>query len=403
MGIHSPRSTTAAAFEPTDAAPLPRVLHVLEATLGGTGRVVPALARAQAHAGADVGFVYSRIRADGRFLGDLATLPGDGVRCFECAMWRSPIPWRDVRSAMALRRIVDRFQPEILHLHASKAGMLGRLLYGLRRRPVIVYQPHGFSFLRRQWFHSVLYRAAEVATARLVDACLVVSSSEKDAAVRGPLGWPTRMEVVPNIVETSPPDPARVRAIRQQLRVTQGEYLALYLGRLTDGKRIDDLIRATQRVRASGHRWHVAIVGEGALRPSLERLADGRGLGEYIHFVGYHADAPNWISAADCLVHPSEFEAFGMSVAEAMLLGRAVIAADIPAMRELIEPGVTGALYPCGNVNELANRLIAFSTDPSCMTRMGQAGLEQADRFAPEPVAAAHLAIYSQILREETP
>ena len=387
---------------PATAQPeLVRVLHVLEATLGGTGRVVPALARAQSLAGAAVGFAYSRTRADDGFLRQLATLPADGVECFECQMWRNPLPWRDVQSAGALIQIVKQFRPDILHLHASKAGMLGRLLYGFRRRPLVVYQPHGFSYLRRGPMYSMLYRTAEVATARLVDVCLVVSSAERDAATHGPLGWPTQMEVVPNIVEITPADAARAREIRKALGVKDGERIALYLGRLAAGKRIDDLIRAVQQVRAAGHRWHAVIAGEGALRRPLEELARGNGLGEFIHFGGFQQETQNWIAAADCLVHPSSFEAFGVAVAEAMMVGRAVIASDIPSMRELIEPGVTGVLYPCGNVTELGNRLIALSTDPALIVRMGRAGLERSDRFSAKPVAAAHIAVYLHLLKGE--
>src|SRR5262249_46526739 len=155
-----------------------------------------------------------------------------------------------------------------------------------------------------------------------------------------------------------PPDPPRAREIRNSLGVKEGERVALYLGRLADGKRIDDLVRATQIVRAAGHRWHAVIVGEGTLRRSLEQLASGAGIGKSNHFVRFQQDTQNWIAGADCLVHPSSFEAFGVAVAEAMMIGRAVIASDIPSMRELIEPEVTGVLYPCGNVAELGNRLI---------------------------------------------
>jgi glycosyltransferase involved in cell wall biosynthesis len=249
--------------------------------------------------------------------------------------------------------------------------------------------------------YSMLYRTAEVATARLVDVCLVVSSAERDAATRGPLGWPTQMEVVPNIVEITPADAARAREIRKALGVKDGERIALYLGRLAAGKRIDDLIRAVQQVRAAGHKWHAVIAGEGALRRPLEELARGNGLSDFIHFVGFQQETQNWIAAADCLVHPSSFEAFGVAVAEAMMVGRAVIASDIPSMRELIEPGVTGVLYPCGNVAELSNRLIAFSNDPALLTRMGRAGLERSDRFSAKPVAAAHIAVYLHLLKRE--
>jgi glycosyltransferase involved in cell wall biosynthesis len=313
------------------------------------------------------------------------------------------VPWRDIASAVRLRHIVRSFAPDVLHLHASKAGMLGRLLFGHRERPVVVYQPHGFSFLRRRGAYAALYQVLEHRAARLADACLVVSLAERDGTRRKPVRWHTRMEVVPNIVEVEPVSPDRVRDIRRRLQIAESELLAVYVGMLLPGKLVEDLIRATRLARAQGRGWHAVIVGDGPRRHTLQRLTRELGAEAYVHWPGFQLDVQDWMAAADCVVHPSQFEAFGLSIAEAMTSGRPVIASDIPAARELVSDGVTGVFYPPGDAAALAAHLTAFADHPERLARLGEAGGRSAERFSPATVARVHLRLYRDLLgaREE--
>ena len=130
-----------------------RVLIVIEATIGGTRRHVVDLARALNGRGVEV-WLASAQRRDPGYTADVRALAAEGVRCVEVPMVRSIRPARDLSDLRTLAKLVRRTQPDLVHTHSSKAGVLGRLAAADAGRPA-VHTPHTFAFLFRSEFGSL--------------------------------------------------------------------------------------------------------------------------------------------------------------------------------------------------------------------------------------------------------
>jgi glycosyltransferase involved in cell wall biosynthesis len=206
----------------------------------------------------------------------------------------------------------------------------------------------------RRWLRGNLPPAAWRAD-RLREADAVVAISEEIAAEC--LAWgfnPTSVHRIPNGVDCerfAPASAERVRELRSELSLPLEPPIALYLGRLVARKGLIELVEAwldlyPPDADSQGPLLILAGSGEGqadSVGPQLRRLVQGR---QDIRMVGEVAAPEAWLSAADLFCLPSHREGLSNALLEAMAAGRAILASDIPANRELL--GGVGKGRPAG-------------------------------------------------------
>ncbi|MGH3730614.1 MAG: glycosyltransferase [Micromonosporaceae bacterium] len=146
----------------------------------------------------------------------------------------------------------------------------------------------------------------------------------------------------------------------------------LFVGRLDQEKRVDEMLRALALLPP----WiRAEIVGQGACRQTWEELAGSLGLAERVRFLGYVDDAELLRAYARCdaFCMPGVAELQSLVTLEAMAAGKPVVAADAMALPHLVRPGENGYLFPPGDVAALADGLLGVLADPAVTTRMGAA------------------------------
>src|SRR5258708_28093376 len=160
--------------------------------------------------------------------------------------------------------------------------------------------------------------------------------------------------------------------------------IVLFCAKLQAWKRPLDLLRAF--AAADLPRAFLVVAGEGPLRPELESAAASLGIADRVRFLGFvnQRQLPAIYRAADLLVLPSEYDAFGLVINEAMLCGCPVVASDrVGAVRDLIESGQTGFVYRCGDVSELASLLRRLSTHDPPLSELGRAARSRMQSWSP--------------------
>jgi glycosyltransferase involved in cell wall biosynthesis len=144
-------------------------------------------------------------------------------------------------------------------------------------------------------------------------------------------------------------------ALRRQYGLQPDLPVVLYTGKLIAKKRPFDLIKAFQRIR-SRLPCALALVGDGALRPELERFVAEQRVSD-VHFLGFRnqSEIGRLYAMADVFVLPSSSEPWGLSLNEALCFGLpAVVSDQVGSGMDLIEPGVNGYRFACGDIEELA-------------------------------------------------
>lgn len=155
--------------------------------------------------------------------------------------------------------------------------------------------------------------------------------------------------------------------------------VVLGLGRLEHQKGFDLLVRAHARVVAAGVPHRLLILGEGAEREALERLAADLGVSSSVHLPGF-TDAPfGSLAAADLYCLPSRWEGSPLTLAEAMVVGTPIIAADcVSGPRDLLAGGTFGDLVPVDDADALAAAIERHLREPERLRAVTAAGREWA-------------------------
>lgn len=187
--------------------------------------------------------------------------------------------------------------------------------------------------------------------------------------------------ITPEAPVTTVYDILNPAVIRDMARVdppfAHGETLRIVtVGRLTREKGYDLAIRAAAMLRERGLRfvWH--FVGGGALEAELREMMAREGLQDYIVMEGVQANPYRFMAAADIYVQTSRFEGFGLTVAEARILGRPIVSTDFPVIHHQITDGVDGIIVEMTPA-AIADGIMRLATDPVSAAAMGKAAGEK--------------------------
>lgn len=159
------------------------------------------------------------------------------------------------------------------------------------------------------------------------------------------------------------------------------------VGRLVEGKRQEDAIKAISELVHSGIDARLWIIGEGSEKYEfyLHQLIKKECLSKYIKFFGFQQNPFKFIEKSDILLICSRSEAFGRVTIEAMLMGKPVIGAKSGGTAELIQEGFNGLFYPFEDYKELAKKIKFFYEHPPLIHKMGENAQQWANKqFAQE-------------------
>jgi glycosyltransferase involved in cell wall biosynthesis len=156
-----------------------------------------------------------------------------------------------------------------------------------------------------------------------------------------------------------------------------------YLGRLVPYKRVDLVLRAMARLSERFPAAELLVIGRGAARRELEKLAEELGIGERTHFTGFVSDEERDALLAGCrvCVCASPKEGWGLTVIESNSAGIPVVAADAPGLRDSVRHGKNGFLVQSGDVDAFAERVGELLGDDELAVRMSREALEWSRRF----------------------
>lgn len=171
----------------------------------------------------------------------------------------------------------------------------------------------------------------------------------------------------------------------------------LYVGRLSDEKGVSTLIEAWRKLP----KHKLIVLGDGELRPSLEKIAVNKNLN--IEFKGQvsHDQVKEYMGNAKALIIPSIcYEGFPAVIAEAYSCGTPVISSNIGSLKELVVKAITGFKFEPGNQASLAKAVEDFDVNANQSLLRATARETYSNRFAPQNNLAALLEIYERAIRQ---
>jgi glycosyltransferase involved in cell wall biosynthesis len=269
------------------------------------------------------------------------------------------------------------------------AGGLAR--YGLRRNSIPVSL---FLILRN-------------AVLRQAHAFIAISSDIRDELIQYGNIPPHKIHHIPNCVDTSIFHPVNLSGkleIRKNLGLPQKDVLVIYTGRLVSYKGLFTLLKSWEQVCKEHANVSLLLVGGGSLdiyncEDDLRDYVQRHNLQEYVSFIGEVQNVSHYLQAADIFVFPTEKEAFGISLIEAMACGLPVISTDVGGLKDIIVEHQDGLIFQPMDVQGLINALEALLMDSSFTQELGWNAMETAKKSYSTKMV---LQKYIELFQEQT-
>lgn len=312
-------------------------------------------------------------------------------------------PIAELRTVVALVRLMRRTRPHVVHTHTAKAGFVGRLAAILCRVPVVVHTFHGHVF--KGYFGKTktrLFIWLERLAARGSDVILTISQRLKDDLVAYRIAPEDKIKIVPlglKLLRLTDLDILR-GSFRQEGGFSTETPLVGIIGRLVPIKNHELFLAAASRVSQVRPEVRFAIVGDGERREMLEALADASGLADRVWFAGWRDDLPRIYADLDTVVISSNNEGTPVSIIEAMAARVPVVATAVGGVPDLLRGGQLGTLVPPEDAEALAAAILE-TLDTALQPRLAEAQEWALARYEADRLIADMRQLYDDLLRQK--
>jgi N-acetyl-alpha-D-glucosaminyl L-malate synthase BshA len=371
-------------------------------TYGGSGVVATELGIELAALGHQVHFIsYSQpFRLSGR---------DEGICYHDVPVSSYPLfefPPYDLALASRMAEVAEFCELDLLHVHYaiphSVSALLARQMLAAKgRRLPFVTTLHGTDItlvgLDRSYLPITRYAIQESDGVTCISNYLKEETVEHFGVTRG-------IEVIENFVNCDVYKPLKDEAKRAEARrrlAGPDEAILMHLSNFRPVKRVVDVVRIfAQVVREMPAQ--LVLIGDGPDRSAAEWLAHDLGIQAKVHFMGKLERVHEVLPLADILLMPSELESFGLAALEAMACKVPSIATRVGGVPELIDDGVTGLLYPVGDIEGMSLGALGLLKDRERLNAMREAGRKTAQkRFCSSLVVPHYVRYYESVLSDQ--
>lgn len=300
-----------------------------------------------------------------------------------------------------LARLLRKHRPDVLHMHAPHAHMLGTLASTFAP-PVcrVVSRRVEFSIYRRLalGLNLIKYKYG-------VDQYIAVSEAVRSVLVRDGIAA-DRVSVVRSGIDLNAfaeQDGREPRQIRRELDVPDDVPIISSIGSLEPLKGYDVLLLAATRVLRQ-RRVVFVLIGSGRAEASLRETALRLGIEGRVKFAGFQRDVLSFLRASDLYVQPSLKEGLGTSILDALCAGIPVIATDVGGIPEVVENRRHGLLVPPSSAEALANAIVTLLDNPELAAQLSAAGRARIlDTFSVDRMVDRTIEVYAETLKTLQP
>jgi glycosyltransferase involved in cell wall biosynthesis len=320
-------------------------------------------------------------------------------------------PFNDTVSYFQIKKLLRKLQPDIVHTHSAKAGILGRYAgYSLKGQwaeslPAVVHTIHGLAFHPYQSAAlNKFYIAVEKSAAKRTDFFISVAGAMTAQATAVGIGRPEQYVTAYSAIDEddflAPISQQRRNDFRRKYGISEDAVVLITVARLFMLKGHEYIIESAKELSKRFANCDWLFVGDGNLSERYKQQVRELGLADRIKFTGLlpTSQIPLAIQSSDVLVHCSLREGLARTLPQAMLCGRPAISFDVDGAKEVVNEK-TGRLIEPKNVEQLIAACAELIRDKDLREVLGRAGRESVkEKFAPDTMVDTIEEVYRNLL-----
>lgn len=277
-----------------------------------------------------------------------------GIEIEQIPMQRDITIKGDLESIFKLRKKINKYRPDIVYCHSSKAGALGRIAtIGIKVK--CIYNPHGWAFnMRCGKVRKRIYIYLERFLAHLTDYIVCISDSEKKSALKNRICCNKKIVVIKNGIDIDD-NLCRIRQYSYKNNdIPKDSFVIGCTGRLDEQKAPDVFAKAAVLIKKYIKNAFFIYVGEGKYRERVEQIFYENNMTDSYLITGWIDNPINYVMEFDIAMLLSRWEGFGLVLPEYMIAGKPIVATNIDAIPEIIQDGVNGILVNVDSAIEVS-------------------------------------------------
>ena len=290
------------------------------------------------------------------------------IRVIPVNLTRKITPIQDLKALITLYKILRKEKPFIVHSHTPKAGTIGMMAARMAGVPHRLHTIAGLPLVEATGLKRILLNAVEKLTYSCATKVYPNSVGLQEIVLDHKFTNAKKLKVIShcssNGIDTSYFDPslystATKLELRKKLKLTDDDFVFVFVGRLVGDKGINELIAAFKKILEEHTNVQLLLVGnpEEELDPMLPETEEFIFKSDKVIATGWADDVRPYFAISDCLTFPSYREGFPNVVMQSGAMGLYSIVSDINGCNEIVKEGVNGTIIPTKNTEALFNAM----------------------------------------------
>ncbi len=286
------------------------------------------------------------------------------VETYEIPHLVRPIhPLADMMALFELIRVFRKIRPHIVHTHSSKAGILGRWAATFTGVPIRIHSIHGYGItpLQSKALRTFLIML-ERWTARVTDFFIAVSHENRQWGIEHNIFPPEKCTVIRSGIQLSkfrtPPLETELDNLRKEIGIDKHTPVIGMVACLKPQKDPLTFARIARVLHQQEPTYHFVLIGDGELRPELEKFIATHGLKDVFHLMGWRTDVEKWMHLFDVLVLTSLWEGLPRVLPEALSAGTPVIASAVNGVLDILQHERNAWVIPPRDVDAFVSAIM---------------------------------------------
>lgn len=324
-----------------------------------------------------------------------------GIQIHHINFVRNPLHPANIKAYKELITLLKKENFDVIHCNTPVGGVYGRLAAKKCGVKNVIYQAHGFHFYKnapkKNWF---IYYPIERFLAKFTDALVTINQEDYEKAQTFNIRSKGQTYYVPGVgIDLSVyADVINKRVeIKNELGLKASDTVLISMGDLIPRKNYNTAIEAI--AECNDPNIHYLICGQGPELEKLQKLASERMVSEQVHFLGHRTDVKELLKSSDIFLFTTLQEGMPRSMMEAMASGLPYIASKIRGNVDLLEDGKGGYLVGIEDSKEIAKKINYLANRNELREQMGNANLEQIQKFDVKEVKKIIEKIYLEVVK----